>query len=141
MILRFRTRNGLGISSVSGSHTVGGLLSLFFSAIRAAKALPFGSGLLVPSEISTGLPPALAWASSTSVRPRGARFVGPPLLAFAMLFFAAILLRSSFFFVKLVFRVGDVGIFSWPERVVELGILDSRLFGEVVRSLKAALLT
>jgi hypothetical protein len=114
---RFRTRNGLGISSVSGSHIGGGVLSLFFSAIRAAKALPLGSGLLVPSDTSTGLPPALAWASSTSVRPRGARLPVPPLFAFAILFFTAILFKSSpefpfFPFVKLFFRVGDNGTFS-----------------------------
>lgn len=112
---RVRCKNGDGISSLSGSHTGGSPFSAAFSAIRAAKARPFGSGLLVPSETSTGLPPARACASSTNVRPRGAKFVGPPLFVFAMLFFTANLLRSSLpdpFFFKLLFRVGDRGAFS-----------------------------
>lgn len=122
------------------------MLSLFFSAIRAAKALPLGSGLRVPSDPSIALPPALACASSTRVRPLGARFAGPPLFAFAILFLTAILLKSSppefpfFPLVKLGLRVGDVGVFSYPGRFVELGILESRRFGDVLRSLRAVLL-
>src|ERR1700686_2162924 len=75
-----RTKNGLGISSLSGSQTGGSPFSpaaFSFSAIRTANALPFGSGLRFPS--STVRPPALACASSTSVRPLGAIFV--PLVA------------------------------------------------------------
>ena len=107
----FRTKNGLGISSVSGFQTGGSPFS--FSAILAAKALPFGSGLRLPSSI--GRPPALACASSTSVLPLGARL--PPLEALmAMLFFVAILFKSSpplaFFLVRLDLRVGERGIFS-----------------------------
>lgn len=142
MTLRPLTRNGLGISSLSGSQTGGGVLSLDdLSAMRAAKARPFGSGLLVPSESSTVLPPALACASSTNVLPRGAMPPDPTLLAFAMLFFTATLLRSSpalaFLCFKLLLRVGDRGLFSWPCRFVELGILDSPLFGELLRSFNA----
>lgn len=88
------------------------------SAMRAAKARPFGSGLRVPSAISTGLPPALACANSTSVLPRGAIAPTAALLAFAILFFTATLFKSSpevvFLCFKLLFRVGDNGIFSWP---------------------------
>jgi len=53
------TKNGLGISSLSGSQ-IGGSWSLdpTFSAIRAAKARPLGSGLRFPSP--TGRPPARA---------------------------------------------------------------------------------
>lgn len=118
--------------------------SLFFSAILCANALPFGSGLFVPSATSNGLPPALACASSTRVRPRGAS--PPPLLAFAViLFLAAILVRSSLLpdlpFVRLLLRVGEVGaLFSLVMRFVEEGILESRRLGDVGRSLRAVLL-
>lgn len=111
------------------------------SAIRAAKARPFGSGLLVPSAISTGLPPALACANSTRVLPRGAMPPGPALLAFAMLFFTASLFKSSpevvFLCFKLLLRVGERELLSLPWRFVELGILDSLLFGELLRSFSA----
>jgi hypothetical protein len=108
-----RTKNGLGISSLSGSQTGGSPFSpnLSFSAILAANALPFGSGLRLPSSMVR--PPALACANSTSVRPLGAMFV--PLVALIMLFLVAILLRSSVFEtldLRLDFRGGDNGTFS-----------------------------
>ena len=140
--LRPLAKNGLGISSLSGSQTGGGVLSLETrSAMRAAKARPFGSGLRVPSASSTGLPPALACASSTNVLPRGAIPPAPTLLTFTILFFTATLLKSSpevvFLCFKLLLRVGETGVFSWPWRFVELGIFDSLLFGELLRSFSA----
>lgn len=71
--------------------------------------------------------------------------VGPPLFAFAMLFLTAILFKSSPAFpflplVRLVFLVGDVGSLSEPKMFAELGILDSRRFGDVLRSLNTVLL-
>lgn len=47
------TKNGLGISSLSGSHTGTGATSC----------------LTLPASTLTGLPPALACANSTNVRP------------------------------------------------------------------------
>jgi hypothetical protein len=109
-----RTRNGLGISSLSGSQIGGSPFSpaaFSFSAILAANALPFGSGLRFPS--SMGRPPALACANSTSVRPLGAMFVA--LVALMAMFLVAILLRSSVLEAldfRLDLRVGDSGTFS-----------------------------
>lgn len=137
-----RTRNGLGISSLSGSQIGGSPFStpaFSFSAILAANALPFGSGLRFPSP--TARPPARACANSTSVRPFGAMLV--PLVALTMLFLVAILLRSSVFEAldfRLDFRVGDNGAFSCEIRFADDGILDRRRFGEELRSLRAVLL-
>jgi hypothetical protein len=136
---RVRTRKGLGISSCSGSQTGGSPPTR--SAIRAAKARPFDSGLRFPSDISDiGRPPALACASSTKVRPFGAKFTELSVLV-AMLFLTANLLRSTpsaFFFVRLVLRCGEVGALSWERRFVDDGIFDSRRLGELLRSRRAA---
>ena len=136
-----RTKNGLGISSLSGSQIGGSPFStpaFSFSAILAANALPLGSGLRFPSP--TPRPPARACANSTSVRPFGAMV---PLVALTMLFLVAILLRSSVFEAldfRLDFRVGDNGAFSCEIRFADDGILERRRFGEELRSLRAVLL-
>jgi len=136
------TKNGLGISSRSGSQTGGSPFSAIafsFSAILCAKALPFGSRLRFPSSIARL--PALACANSTSVRPLGAMLV--PLVALIMLFLVAILLRSSAFEaldLRLDFLVGDNGTFSWETRLADNGIFESRRFGEELRSLRAMVL-
>jgi hypothetical protein len=60
-----------------------------------------------------------------------------------MLFFAANLLKSSLPalpFVRLDFRVGEIGWFSCEMRFVEEGIFDSRRFGEELLSPRTALL-
>lgn len=133
-----RTKKGLGISSRSGSQ-VG--TSFSRCAIRSANFFPLGdpSSVRLPL-LSTGRPPALAWASSTSVRPFGAT------LAFmAMLFLMASLLRSAgsellggFFRVKLGFRVGDA-LASTP-MFADDGILESRRLGDLLFSFNAPLL-
>jgi hypothetical protein len=137
-----RTKNGLGISSHSGSQIGGSPFSaaaFSFSAILAAKALPLGSGLRVPS--SRARPPALACANSTSVRPLVAMIGLVAVLI--MLFLMAILFRSSVFEaldLRVGLRVGDNGTFSWETRFADDGIFERRRFGEELRSLRAVVL-